>query len=72
MPSEITKRMRDKYRAKQIGGGIFDRRPAGGNDVISLCDAVDRLESLVRDLQRRSATAEEQNRIERELWSILS
>lgn len=72
MPSELTKRMREKYRAKQIGGGLFDRRPAGGNDVVSLCDAVDRLESLVRDLQRRVESAEEQNRIERELWAALS
>lgn len=72
MASQLTKCMREKYRAKQIGSSIFDRRPAGGNDVVLLCDAVDRLESLVRDLQRRTENADEQNRIERELWAALS
>ncbi len=54
-PSELTKRMREKYRAKQIGGGVFNRRPPGGGDVIALCDALDRIDRTALDLQRRSA-----------------
>ena len=41
----------------------------GGADVMRLCKLADDLEALVRDLQNRLETAE-QNEVERRLWSI--
>lgn len=47
------------------------RRPAGGNDVIMLCDVIDELEGLLRDIQHISPT-DTQNIIERRLFAIMT
>ena len=64
-----TKRFRDKYAKRQYGSNLFDRYPPGGVDVIRLCDAVDRLTRLVREIQAELPT-DLQNEVERKLWSI--
>ena len=71
MKMEITARMRKKYRARFYGRNkTFDRRPAGGNDVVQLCDTADELYALVLELQRRLPDADSQNYIQRKLWSV--
>jgi hypothetical protein len=62
-----TKPFRDKY-AKRVHGRNLSY-PAGGADVHRLCNAVDRLTRLVRDLQAELPT-DQQNEVERRLWNI--
>jgi hypothetical protein len=66
-----TRGLRLKYLHKPYGSGLFSRRPPGGDDVIQLCDLCDRLESIVRDCQRRLPN-EQQNEIEGRLWAAFS
>jgi hypothetical protein len=65
---ELTRHMREKYRSKSYGNGLFNRRPPGGEDVIRVCDLADRLEQIVRTMQHQLPT-DQQNEIERQLWS---
>ena len=64
-----TKSYRKKYAKKSFGKDVFFRHPPGGADVIRLCDAVDRLIQIVREIQFDLPT-EEQNEVERKLWNI--
>ena len=61
-----TKHYREKYGKRPYGSNLFDRYPPGGADVNRLCDAVDRLTLLVRDMQR-AVPADMQNEIERRM-----
>lgn len=57
-----TKKLRAKYAKKKTRNGVM-QFPAGGQDVYELCDAVDSLRGLLRDIQRR-VPIELQNEIE--------
>jgi hypothetical protein len=46
-----TRPFRKKYKKRHYGSNLFDQYPAGGADVIRLCDAVDRLTRIVREIQ---------------------
>jgi len=64
-----TRTFREKYKKRPYGSDLFDRYPAGGEDVIRLCDTVDRLMRLVREIQAELPT-DGQNEVERKLWNI--
>jgi len=59
---------RRKYAKRQRGALIA--YPAGGQDVYRLCQSVDSLERLVREIQRELPT-DRQNDVERRLWGCL-
>lgn len=61
-----TNAYRVKYARRPHARGV-SALPAGGADVLRLCEAVDALMRLVRDIQRQLPT-DEQNAIERRLW----
>lgn len=66
----MTKELRHKYRPRPFGRDmIFDRLPPGGADVLRLCSMVDSLEALIREMQHKLPT-DDQNSIERRLWII--
>jgi len=67
---EMTKEMRKKYALVADSAGRL-RRPAGGNDVIYLCDVIDELESILRDVQHSSPVSV-QNTIERRLLAAMT
>ena len=69
MSLQITRTMREKYKPRQYGSGVFDRKPPGGEDVTRLCDVADRLEGIVRAMQHK-LTTEQQNEIERMFWNV--
>jgi len=63
-----TSEYRAKYCRRHLpNGGVA--HPAGGHDVLRLCNAIDRLTSIVRDLQCQVST-ETQNEVERKLWEV--
>lgn len=62
-----TKPFRDKYAKREHGRNLA--YPPGGADVHRLCDAVDRLTRLVREMQADLPT-DGQNEVERRLWYI--
>ena len=61
----------DEYRVKYAKRphGRNTAFPPGGRDVIRLCNAVDDLKRLVRDIQLNLPT-DRQNEVERRLWNI--
>ena len=63
----ITKPYRKRYAKRPHGRSMA--YPPGGEDVLRLCDAVDRLQRLVRDIQRE-LPVDRQNEVERRLWRI--
>ena len=66
----ITCEMRKKYAPVADSAGRL-RRPAGGRDIIYLCDVIDELEGLLRDIQQYSPV-NVQNTIERRLLAAMS
>ena len=64
-----TQQYREKYKKRPFGNNLFDRFPPGGADVYRLCDAIDRLQQLVRDIQVKLPT-DDQNEVESRLWNI--
>ena len=62
-----TRSYRKKYAKREHGHNMA--YPPGGADVIRLCDAVDQLLAIVRDIQMILPT-EGQNDVERRLWRI--
>ena len=66
----ITREMRKKY-APVADTITRVWRPAGGRDVYYLCDVIDELESILRDVQRM-ATIDVDNLIERRLLAAMS
>ena len=68
MPLATTKAMREKYIKLQLPSGLRRSAP-GGKDILKLCEIADRLENIVRELQHRLPT-EQQNDVERKLWGV--
>ena len=66
----ITREIRKKYAPVADSAGRL-RRPAGGRDIIYLCDVIDELESLLRDIQQYSPV-NVQNTIERWLLAAMT
>ena len=66
----MTSAMRKKYAPVVDSAGRL-RRPAGGRDIIYLCDVIDELEGLLRDIQQYSPV-NVQNTIERRLLAAMS
>ena len=66
----ITREMRKKYAPVEDSAGRL-RRPAGGRDIIYLCDVIDKLEGILRDVQHSSPVSV-QNTIERRLFAAMS
>lgn len=62
-----TRQYREKYAKRQHGRNMA--HPPGGADVMRLCDAVDRLTRLVREIQAELPT-DGQNEVERKLWDF--
>lgn len=62
-----TKPYRQKYAKRPAGR--YMAYPPGGADVKRLCDAIELLTRLVRDIQSGLPT-EQQNEVERQLWHI--
>lgn len=62
-----TKPFREKYAKREHGRNMA--YPPGGADVHLLCDAIERLTRLVRDMQAGLPT-DVQNEVERRLWNI--
>lgn len=62
-----TKPFREKYAKRKQGRNMA--YPPGGADVNRLCDAVERLMRLVREIQTELPT-DGQNEVERRLWYI--
>ncbi len=54
--------IREKYSKKPDSIGIY-RFPAGGKDVVLLCNTIENLEQIIRKIQHWITTAE-QNKIE--------
>lgn len=73
--SNLTRSMREKYQPRErrdgLGGqGLFRAFPPGGRDIHTLCDAIDKLERLVRR-EQGAASVDRMNEIERELFTVL-
>ena len=70
----MTSDMRKKYAPKPVSAtdplGCL-RCPAGGRDIIYLCDVIDELEGILRDIQR-SSTVDVDNAIERRLLAAMT
>ena len=66
----MTKAMRKKYAPVADSAGRL-RRPASGRDIIYLCDVIDELEGLLRDIQQYSPV-NVQNTIERWLLAAMT
>jgi len=66
----MTKEMRLKYLPVADSAGRL-RRPAGGKDIIYLCDVIDELEGILRDIQH-SLPVSVQNIIERQLFVAMT
>ena len=66
----MTKSMRKKYAPVVESAGRL-RLKAGGKDIIYLCDVIDELEGIVRDIQH-SSPIPVQNTIERRLFMAMS
>ena len=64
----LTQQMRLKYQRRTLANGI-ERLPPGGNDVLLLCDHAEALERIIREIQTKLTTAE-QNEVERRLWNL--
>ena len=62
-----TAEYRVKYAKRPHGRNMA--YPPGGRDVIRLCDGVDALKRLIRDIQMELPT-DRQNEVERRLWNI--
>ena len=66
----MTSAMRKKYASVADSAGHL-RRPAGGKDIIYLCDVIDELEGILRDVQH-SSPVNVQNSIERRLFAAMT
>jgi len=66
----MTSAMRKKYASVADSAGRL-RRPAGGKDIIYLCDVIDELEGILRDVQH-SSPVNVQNSIERRLFAAMT
>ena len=64
----MTRAMRKKYIPVEDSAGRL-RLKAGGRDIILLCDVIDELEGLLRDIQQYSPV-NVQNTIERKLLAM--
>ena len=66
----ITREMLKKYAPVADSAGRLSR-PAGGKDIIHLCNVINELEGILRDVQRM-ATIDVDNLIERRLLAAIS
>ena len=66
----MTRAMRKKY-APVTDTQTRVWRPAGGRDIVYLCDVIDELEGILRDIQHSSPVSVH-NAIERQLFAAMS
>jgi len=66
----MTKAMRKKYAPVADSAGRL-RLKAGARDIICLCDVIDELEGILRDVQR-NVPLSEQNFIDRRLLAAIT
>lgn len=65
----VTRRLREKYQMRPYGSQGHYRYPAGGEDIVRLCDLADDLLVIVRWAQRK-LPVEQQNEMERKLRGV--